>query len=159
MPVKSVKLGPGTLTFGPVGTPMDASCQLANGVVTWDKNKDDDLTVLCGDVISGATTYTAKLSGTMVQDLDAGATSLVAWSWTNKGTEVDFEYTPNTAAGASVSGKCIVDPLDVGTTDDYGSTMTSDFEYDCVGEPNLGFGTTGTLAVGADDGDRFGTAA
>lgn len=137
MPVKSVKLGPGTLTLGPTGTPMDASCQLQNGVVAWDKDKADDITVLCGDVVAGGTTYTATFAGTFLQDL--GATSgLVEWSWTNKGTEQDFEFVPNTAAAKGVTGKVIVDPIAVGSTDDYGATMTSDFEWDIVGEPVLG---------------------
>jgi len=141
MAVKSTKLGPGTLTLGPVGTPIDVSCQLTGAVVAWDKDKADDITVLCGDVVAGGTTYSATLSGTFLQDLD-DASGIVGYSWTNKGTQVEFTYTPNTTAGTSVSGTLIVDPIDVGSTDDFGSTMTSDFEWDCVGEPTLTFGTT-----------------
>ena len=137
MTANVTKLGPGTLQLGDVATGFDASCQMTGAVVAWDKNKADDITVLCGDVVGGGTTYTAKISGTFLQDL-AEADGLVAYTWENKGVTVPFVYTPNTAAGVAVSGEVIIDPIDVGSTDDYGSTMTSDFEWDCVGEPVLG---------------------
>lgn len=92
--------------------------------------------MLCGDVVPGGTTYTASLSGTFLQDL-AEQDGLVAFTWANRGTSVPFVFIPNTAAGATVTGTLVIDPLNVGSTDDYGSTMTSDFEWDCVGEPEL----------------------
>lgn len=149
--VKSTKLGPGTLTFGPTATVQDASCQLQNGVVGWDKDKDDDITVLCGDVVAGGTNYTATLSGTFLQDLEDETTGLVKYSWEHKGETVEFVYTPNTAAGATVTGQVIVDPIDVGSTEDFGATMTSDFEWDCVGEPTLSWaGGAGAAASSSE---------
>lgn len=139
MPVKSVKLGPGTLKFGPTTPVQDASAQVQNCVVSWDKDKADDITVLTGEVIGGGVTYTAKLGGTFVQDL--ATAGLVAWSWTNKGVSFPFEFVPNTANGAKVTGNVIVDPIDVGTTDDYGTTMVSDFEWAIVGIPTMAGGT------------------
>lgn len=144
MAVKSVKLGPGTLTFGPATPSMDASAQVQNCVVGWSKNKADDITVLTGEVVGGGTTYTATISGTFLQDLATGG--LVEWSWENKGLEQPFTFTPNTANGATVTGTVIVDPIDVGTTEDYGTTMASDFEWDCVGEPAY---TSGVLLAEA----------
>lgn len=143
----STKLGPGTLTLGPVGTPLDASCQLANAALSWEKDQDDDITVLCGDVVPGALTYTAALSGSFLQDLSE-ADGLVAFTWENKGTVSDFVFIPNTTAGATVTGKLTIDPLDVGSTDDYGSVLQSDFEWSCVGEPVLTF--TGAAAARDD---------
>lgn len=136
MAVNSTKLGPGTLTLGETGTLMDASCQLTGAVVEWDKDKADDIRVLCGDVVAGGTTYSASVSGTFLQDL-AEEEGLVAFTWANKGQSVAFTFVPNTAAGATVTGTLIVDPIAVGGTDDYGSTLTSDFEWACVGEPEL----------------------
>jgi len=135
----TTRLGPGTLTLGDTGTPFDASCQMANGVVAWDKDKDDDVTTLCGETAAGSVTFTSTLSGTFLQDLGEGDTGLVAYTWTNKGVTVPFVFTPNTAAGATVTGDLIILPLDVGSTEDYGALMTSDFEWDCVGEPVLSF--------------------
>jgi hypothetical protein len=141
MVAKSTRLGPGTLTLTPVtpGVPFDASCQLENAVISWDKDADDSITVLCGDVVAGAVRYTATLSGTLLQDLEDEA-GLVAFTWENKGQTVAFEFTPNTVAGASVTGDLTIDPLDVGTTEEYGTVMDSDFEWDCVGEPVLAWG-------------------
>jgi len=131
----ATKLGPGTLVLGAVATPTDFSCQLSAAKVVWDKDKEDDVLTLCDETLAGGTTYTAKLEGTVVQDLGAAA-SVVEWSWTNKGTAQPFTFIPNTAAGKQVTGTVQVDPLQVGG-DDMGKNMTSDFSWDCVGEPVL----------------------
>ena len=156
MPAVSTKLGPGTLILGEVGTGQDASCQLTGAVVGWSKDKADDVTVLCGDVVAGGTTYTATLSGTFLQDLTADD-GIVAFTWDNKGTQVPFTFVPNTDAGATVTGQVVIDPIDVGSTDDYGSTMTSDFEWDCVGEPAIAFGGVGGGALSAESSSEVGT--
>ena len=139
MAVKSVKLGPGTLKFGPTTPVQDASSQVQNCVVAFDKDTTDPITVLTGETVAGGTTYTATISGTFVQDLTSAG--LVAWSWTNKGTTIAFEFVPNTASAAKVTGTVVIDPIDVGSTEDYGTTMTSDFEWDIVGIPVLAGGT------------------
>jgi hypothetical protein len=149
MPVSTTKLGPGTLTLGETGTELDASCQLLGAMVEWDKDKEDDETTLCGDVVPGDMTYTATLSGTVYQDL-AEATGLVAYTWEHKGETVAFEFVPNTAAGATVTGDVIVDPLTVGG-DEMKVKMQSDFEWDCVGEPTIAFGGAAVMAAGTTD--------
>lgn len=136
MPASSTRLGPGEFTFGETGTPMDASCQLANAVLAWDKDADDDIRTLCGDTVAGAVNYTASLSGTLLQDL-AVPDGVVDYTWKNKGKAVPFTFTPNTEAGATVTGTITIDPLDVGSDDEYGAVMQSDFEWACVGEPVL----------------------
>jgi hypothetical protein len=133
---KATKLGPGTLTIGAATGAQDISCKLSAAKVEWDKDKEDDLPVLCGSTIAGSTSYTAKLSGTIAQDLDDPA-SIVQWSWDHKGEQHPFLFVPNTAAGKSVTGELIVDPLTVGG-DEVKKNMMSDFEYDIVGEPVLG---------------------
>ena len=134
------KFGPGTLTLGEVGTPIDISCQIINAQIEWDKDKDDDVTVLCGDVVPGSATYTATLTGEVYQDL-ASATGLLFTSWSDKGTTVPFTFTPNTEAGTTATGELILDPITFGG-DEPKANMSSDFEFDCVGEPVLAAGTT-----------------
>jgi hypothetical protein len=137
MPVNTTKFGPGTLTLTPpAGVAVDYSCQVEGLTVTWSKSKDDDVRMLCGDVKPGATTYTAQLTGTVDQDLTDPA-GLVVFTWDNYGVVCGFEFTPNTEAGVTVTGDVVVDPLDVGG-DTGGDDMTSDFTWDCVGEPSLG---------------------
>jgi hypothetical protein len=138
MTVKTTKLGPGTFTLelvGTGGTVVDASCQVESLSVPWSKDKADDVRMLCGDVKPGATTYTAQITGTVDQDL-ADPAGLVFFTWANKGQQANFVYTPNNDAGATVTGVVTIDPLTVGD-DTGGEDMTSDFTWDCVGEPQL----------------------
>lgn len=129
------KLGPGTVSIGEVGTEVDFSCQVVGAVVEWSSDKDDDVTVLCGDTISGAITFSATFSGSILQDLadDAG---IVAYTWTNKGATVPLVFVPSTEAGKQVSGDVTLIPLSVGG-DETGSNLTSDFEWAFVGDPVL----------------------
>lgn len=148
MPATTTKLGPGTLTIGETLTLLDVSCQVVNAQLAWEKSAEDDIRTLCDDVVPGAVTYTATLSGTLLQDL-ANASGVVAYSYAHKGETVPFIFTPNTAAGAKVEGDVTIDPLTVGSTEDVGANMTSDFEWDCVGEPTFTPGT-GTMAAAAE---------
>ena len=135
MAVKSTKLGPGTLVVGTAPNTADLSCQVSSATLTPAKDKDDDTTMLCGDVKVGATTYTAQLVFTIDQDLEDPA-GVVYFSWTHKGETMSFTFTPNTDAGGTVAGQVIVDPIAVGG-DEGGKDMTSDTTWDCVGFPTL----------------------
>lgn len=133
MPATVTKLGPGTLTID-VGSVVDLSVQVTSATVQWSKESEDDVTVLSGDVVPGVTTYSAVLSGEILQDL-ADASGVVATSWAQRGEEATFTYVPSTAAGRQVTGVLIVDPLDVGG--EIGSRGTSSFEWQIVGDPTL----------------------
>lgn len=132
---KTYKLGPGELTIGEVGSEVDYAAQITACTVSWDKDKEDDTPVLSGGVLTGDTTYTATLSGTVFQDI-AEAAGLVAFTWANKGTEVPVVFVPSTEAGRQVTGTVVVDPLDIGG-DEVKGRPTSDFEWAFVGEPAL----------------------
>jgi hypothetical protein len=139
---KVTKFGPGTLTIGETGTPIDVSCQLINAQIEWDKDKDDDVTVLCGDVVPGSVTYTSTLTGAMFQDV-ADEAGILFYSWEHKGETVPFTFTPNTAAGTTASGNVTLDPITFGS-DEPKANMQADFTWDIVGEPTL---TAGGAAV------------
>lgn len=147
MPANTTKFGPGTLEIGEVGTSVDISCQVITCQVEWDKDKDDDVLVLCGETVAGSTIYTASLTGEMFTDV-ADAAGILATSWTNKGETVPFTFTPNTEAGTSCAGSLVLDPLVFGS-DEPKANMTSDFTWSCVGEPVLTFATP--LALEDDD--------
>ncbi|AWY04759.1 major tail protein [Gordonia phage Emperor] len=133
MPAKTYKLGPGELILGETGGQLDLSCQLTKAQVTWDKDAEDPSHVLCGDTVPGDVTYTAKLAGTVLQDLSADG--VVDFTWTNKGEAVAFRFVPSTTAGRTISGLVVIDPIDVGG--DVKTKPTSEFEWDVVGEPTL----------------------
>lgn len=144
MPGTATKLGPGKLTIGDTATGLDLSCQLSAAKVEWDKDKEDDTEVLCGETLPGGITYTAKLTATVLLDLtDEG---MVDFTWTNKGAQYPFVFEPNTAAGKSVTGTLIVDPLDVGG-DEVKKNMSVDLEWDIVGEPAWGTSPTSPLTA------------
>lgn len=134
MPIKSNKLGPGTLTIGEVGTPVDFSAQIASCTVKWTVEQEDSIPVLSGDELEGDETWKASLSGNMVLDLSDDG--IVEWTWGNKGALVPFTFVPDTVAAKAISGIVKVKPLDVGG--DAKKTMRSDFEWSCSGEPTLG---------------------
>lgn len=142
-------LGPGTLTIGAVGTPIDVSCLVNNAVISAEKEEGDSTTKLCGTVRPGAVTYTYTLGGNTDTDVDDPA-GLFALSQSAPGSEQSFTFTPNTDAGTSATGTLVIDPLDFGG-DTTGETMTSDFEFTIVGTPEYTIGTAAPLDVGPDD--------
>jgi hypothetical protein len=137
MPYSVTKFGPGTITIGEAvpGPVVDFSCQLINATVEWDKDKDDDVTVLCGETVPGSTTYTASITGSLFQDVGVAA-GILEFSWTHKGEVHPFTFTPNTAAATSCEGDLIIDPISFGS-DEPKANMQSDFTWDIVGEPTL----------------------
>jgi hypothetical protein len=130
MPVKSNKMGPGTLTIGVSGTLIEISCQITEAVLSPDKDKEDDLTTLCGDTLAGEITYTWNLKGTLVQDWSA--TGINKYAHDNAGTQQPFTFTPD-AAGPTLSGTLTVDPIDFGGK--VKERPTADFEFSVVGKP------------------------
>jgi hypothetical protein len=149
MAAKVTKFGPGTLTIGEVGAPLDVSCQVINAQIEWDKDKDDDIVVLCGETVAGSTIYSAQLTGEMFVDVDDAA-GILALSWADKGTTVPFTFTPSTEAGTSCAGDLVLDPLAFGS-DEPKANMTSDFTWACVGEPTLTFVPPVVADAAADD--------
>jgi hypothetical protein len=134
VPVRSQVMGPGAFSIGALETALDLTAQVTALTVQWSEDVEDSVPTLSGEVLDGAASYTAVLSGTLVQDLtDAG---MFDYTWANKGTVVPFTFTPSTAAGRSVSGMVRVAPLDLGG--DVKQKNTTDFEWSCIGEPALG---------------------
>lgn len=131
MAIKSYMVGPGTLSFT---TPsLEISAQVTKAVVTPNVETGDNIHVLSGEVLAGDRTYTGQLEVTALQDLTKSG--LIDFSWTNAGKEVSFTYTPNTAEGAKIAGKCVVDPISVGG--DAKTRATSDFTWQCPTLPTF----------------------
>lgn len=142
-------LGPGELTIGATGTPIDVSCLINNAVIAASKDQGDSVTKLCGTVKVPKPTYTYELSGNVDTDIDDPA-GLFKLSQDAAGTEQDFSFTPSTDAGTTAAGRLIIDPLDFGG-DETGQTMTSDFTYTIVGEPTYTYGApAGMMSAGEE---------
>jgi len=130
MPVTVTKVGPGSLTIGEVGSPIDLSCQILAATVASEPSADDPREVLCGDTAAGAVTYADALTITVLQDL-ANASGLVVTSWQARGTVVPFTYTPNDAAGLTITGSIRLDPVSIGG--EVGSDAESDVTFAGIG--------------------------
>lgn len=115
MAIVSYTLGDGTLKFDAGGS-MNVSCQVTSATASCTENvtSTDDLFVLCGDELPGeeTVTHTWQLAFNIVQDITTAG--VIAWSWTNKGKEMAFEFIPNTAAARKVTGTVRVIPISVG---------------------------------------------
>lgn len=115
MPVKTYKLGPGTLKLGAAGI-NDVSAQVRSMRVkcTVTVQRTDPVPVLSGESVPGTVTrvYEWALEGAVLQDIDAAG--MVEWTWTNKGTVQPFEFIPNTAKGRKCTGATVVAPLELG---------------------------------------------
>jgi hypothetical protein len=140
-------LGPGVLHIGETGTLIDVSCLVNNAVISSDKDQGDDVTKLCGDVVPGAVTYSYTLAGNMDTDV-AEDTGFFALSWSAAGAQLDYTFTPSTAAGTSAAGKLVIDPLDFGG-DEMAEAMASDFEFALVGKPAFTYGGAAADSQGA----------
>lgn len=140
MTIHARKLGPGTLTLGPVGTPLEVSSQLTGCKVTPSESvaSTEARKVLSGEVLAGSETATFSyvLSGNFLQDTGE-VSSVVDWSWAQAGTEQDFVFVPSTAGGSSISGILYPVPLEIGGDEVDAAEMASDFTWRIKGTPVL----------------------
>ena len=134
MPVQAQTMGPGTFSIGSIGTPLDLTAQVTSLKVTPSAEAEDSLTTLSGESLAGERNYSWTVSGTLIQDLTEDG--MFDYTWGNAGDQVPFTFTPSTAAGRSVTGTLIVDPLELGG--DVKAKNTVDFEWVVVGTPVLG---------------------
>lgn len=142
---KPLSLGPGTLTFGAVGSELDMSCQVTACTIAAAAEAGDAIPVLCGDTLAGDRSYNWTLSFTALQDVLADG--VIDYTWTNKGAEVPFTFAPSTEhVGAEVTGTVIVDPVSLGGT--VRSKNSSDAEWTIVGDPEF-------VADPLDEGDTI----
>lgn len=138
MPATFITTGPGTLKFGPVGSDQfDASCQVTSMLVDSETDAEDPIHVLCGDTVAGEETTAFTLKATFLQD-SLQANGLTAYTWTNAGVTVEFEFTPNLEAGARVNGRVTVRPMPIGG--EVKKRNTHDIEWAIVGTPSPSWG-------------------
>ena len=149
LPATTTTLGPGTLEIGMLGTEIDVSCLVNNATIAADKDEGDATTKLCGDTRPGTVTYTYALSGNMDTDV-ADDSGFFALSQSAPGTQQNFTFTPNTAAGTSATGTLVIDPLDFGA-DESGADLTSDFEFTIVGKPTYTYPAAGGLMADEEE--------
>lgn len=133
-PVGIQNLGPGQLTIGETGSPIDAS-SLVNGITLVPSTQSADATTkLSGWVRGGSSSTTWALSGNA--DTDAGnVAGLWQLAFDLNGAETDFVYVPQ-FGGPTVTGRLKLTPMPLGA-DEFGADLVADFEWQIVGVPTL----------------------
>lgn len=132
--VTTVKLGPGTLTFGEADSLTRWEGQVTTCQVVPEVKTDDAVAVLSGDYAPGDRTEAYTLKGSILQDLGIDG-SISEWTWEHAGEEMAFSFTPSTAAGKTVNGRCTVEATAIGG--DVAANATADFEYACTSKPSI----------------------
>lgn len=134
MTIQSYKVGAGTLKLGPAGV-QDISAQCIEMAVVPSENvkTTDAINVLSGEQLAAEDDVTTDyaLVGNVLQDI--AAAQMVAYSWTQNGNTVAFEYIPNTAAARKVTGNVRIVALKIG-----GAAKTrpqADINWKIIGTP------------------------
>lgn len=138
---KKTVLGPGTLVLGSVGTQLDLSCQVTEIKITAEGDSEDPEYTLCGDTVTGERTYSWTMSITAFQDIEEDG--VIDFTWKHAGTEVPFKFVPDAGGTATVTGRVVIDPVELGGT--VKQKNKSEAEWPITGAPNfdpLGNGST-----------------
>lgn len=135
LPTTVGPLGPGTLTIGLTGTPIDVSCLVNSARIENSKTSGEPVYKLCGKARPATAVYAWSLTANVDVDI-ADQAGLAALSWEHAGETVDYSFTPNTGLGVTYTGQLTIDPVNVGA-DAYGDIMTSDITYTLAGMPTV----------------------
>lgn len=133
MAVKSHKLGPGLLTFGEVGSPLEWGAQVRKCTVEPDSEDGDILPVLSGEEVTEDDEDTYNLTGEILQSYDAQ--SLLVWCHLNHREQVPFTFRPVSDQELGVKGTVIIKRLAIGG--EVKTRNTSEFEFRGVGDYDL----------------------
>lgn len=135
MAAVAIKTGPGVLTIGSDTDLTQFEQQITSASLEPSFSSGDDTLVLSGDTVAGADTETWTLKGKMNSDLGTSK-SAQEFCFTNSGKVLPFNFTPSTEAGKAFTGTLKVRATAFGG--DVGQNSNVDFEFPCVGKPDLG---------------------
>lgn len=143
MPVKSNRLGPGSLKFGETGSLVEFAMGVRSCTVEPETETGEELFVLSGESISEGDEDSYVLTGSVLQSYDAS--SFILWAHENNGLEVPFVFTPDNDKDFGVEGVVRVRRVAIGG--DVKERNASDFEFQGVGDYDLVDPATSTALV------------
>jgi hypothetical protein len=139
------KLGPGTLTLG--SAPSDFSLQVSRAALV-PESEEEDATPTLGEpepVPDITTTWT--LEGDAISDW-ADETGFINYCFDNAGTEVPFEFVPNTGKAVQWTGTVQVRAMTVGGS--VSEQIVESFSFPVKGQPvRSAYTPTAKAATGA----------
>lgn len=114
MPIKTLDLGPGSLTIG--AAPLQIAAQVTSCRVDTSENvaSSEAVPVLSGEEREGSdrVTFTHALVANLFQDLDAAG--IVHYSFLHAGEWQPVVFIPSTADGGKVEGQVSIVPITIG---------------------------------------------
>ena len=123
----------GTLKLGDTSTGKEMEAQVTKVGVPQTVTRDSPVTVLTGDLIQAAVTYSWSLTGEALLDM-SDPTGMFYFVRTNQGAQLAFEFCPAGALeGPTITGTVIVDGW---STEELaaGSNITSKFAWPIQGQ-------------------------
>lgn len=142
-----IEIGPGVLTIGTESSLMTFEDQCTSAELQPSVDKEKPRRVLSGRNVPGARTESAKLVCEFLNDFGAQG-SRSEWLWANRGKELPFKYTPNNAAGRTITGTLVVEPIAIGGK--AGDKPEKQVEFDLVDMPEFTGTSAGRSALSLD---------
>jgi hypothetical protein len=121
----------GTLTIG-TGTPQSIEAQVSKVGTPQTVTRDSPVTVLTGDVVQVAATYSWSLSGEMLLDLSNKTGAYYALR-ALQGTTQTFTFKPTGTTGPTITGSCIIDGFNTEELN-AGALISSKFAWPVQGQ-------------------------
>lgn len=140
MPVKSYKLGPGTLELGTDPADLDFSAQVRSMLVraTERVTRVEPIPVLSGEELEGSedVAFDYVLVGNVIQDPTVDG--MVDYTWERAGLPTACRFVPSTATGRVVTGIVSPVPLEFGGDVDRTSRPEAPVSWRFTETPDLG---------------------
>lgn len=125
------KLGPGHLKFGSTGSEQEFGSMTTATSIEPDIKEEDPVPMLDGSNYVEQGEILGTLKGTFYQDYTMEG--LTAWTWTNGGKNMPFEFRPRNDSDMIIKGSCMIKPVKVGG--DPNKANTADFEFTLTSRP------------------------
>jgi hypothetical protein len=120
----------GTLSIG-TATPIDMTAQITEAGTPQTVTRDSPVTVLTGDVVQAAATYSWELSGTILLDYSVKA-GIFEKIHAIQGTLQPFTFFPVGPTGGSFTGTVMIDGFDT-PVQKSGGNLTAGFKWPVQG--------------------------
>lgn len=138
----------GTLVFGGVVAPLDASCAVTKLAIVPSVTDEDSVTTLCGNVLGGGSKTEDRLQFDVIADFDGPALrSFVQYSWLHRGATVPVDITFN-ASGEHWTGTVLMEAAELGGEIDAQTTISMDLQLLTLNPPASGTFGDGSLHPG-----------
>ncbi|NMW64786.1 hypothetical protein HHJ78_04395 [Mobiluncus mulieris] len=127
------KLGPGHLKFGETGSEQEFGSLTTATTIEPSIKESDPVPMLDGSNYVEQGEILGTLKGTFYQEYSMKG--LTAWTWTNGGKELPFEFRPRNDSEMLITGKCMIKPVKIGG--DPNKANTADFEFTLTTAPKM----------------------